>query len=179
MNTNDQSKNPVDEHLTPVGDKENLLQPLDGKESEICYNSRIQGNREVINNLRRSNGKVVSDEGWQRLGNHEILRTSDGITHNVPRTSQYDEPRLEGDELREIIKFRVRQARREAEYKQRHMADFFGVKLGTYAKWENTPAGMMPLHNVSLFCELVNLSPQDLFYPYLRETELRMLRLGF
>ena len=147
--------------------------------AETDYSARPQSNREVIYNLRRSNGKVVSDEGWQRLGDSQTLDAGDDITHNVPRTSRYDEPRLEGDELRKIIKFRIRQARREAEYRQRHMADFFGIKLGTYAKWENTQAGMIPLHLLPLLCELLNLSPQDLLYPYLRETELKLLRLGY
>ena len=95
------------------------------------------------------------------------------------RVSVYGEPRVEGEEFRMVFKFRVRQARRSADISQAKMAEIMGVKVTTYAKWENTTAGMMRHYRIPEFCELVDLKVQDLFYPYIRVNERRLISLGF
>lgn len=95
------------------------------------------------------------------------------------RVSVYGEPRIEGEEFRMVFKFRIREARRGADISQAKMAEIMDVKVTTYAKWENTTAGMIRHYRIPEFCELVDLKVQDLFYPYLRFNERRLMNLGF
>lgn len=95
-----------------------------------------------------------------------------------PVVSQYGEPRLDGENFRVVLKLRIRTARKNSGHTQGSMARKIGVKEATYAKWENTPVGMIPLHFLPRFCELTKICPTNLIYPYLTDMERRILVEG-
>ena len=128
-------------------------------------------NHRVFQALRND---VVEDENRDTVQEGVVILEGVGVYQPRP-VSIYGEPRLNAEDFRKVLKLRIKQARKNLGETQGSMARQIGVKEPTYAKWENTAVGMIPLHYLPLFCELTGVCPTKIIYPYLTDMERRLL----